>query len=157
MSVLVRQFHPADAPSLAELFHRSLREAGLLHYIREQVRAWSPSPPDPADYVIRASERTVLVATDENEHTIGYGDIGADGFIDHLYCHPDHVGRGVGSELLAAIETSAVANGVSELRANASEGLRRLLSRRGFQLQERQDLLLRGVPIHNYRMRKIIG
>jgi putative acetyltransferase len=37
-----------------------------------------------------------------------------------------------------------------------SELARRLFERKGFVVLERQDLLIRGVPIHNYRMTKIL-
>lgn len=39
----------------------------------------------------------------------------------------------------------------------ASELARRFFERKGFTLVERQDMILRGVPIHNYRMVKTLG
>lgn len=34
---------------------------------------------------------------------------------------------------------------------------RRFSERKGFTVLERRDKLLRGVPIHNYRMAKVLG
>ena len=45
------------------------------------------------------------------------------------------------------------APGVTE----ASELARRFFERKGFVVLERQDKILRGVPIHNYRMAKTLS
>ena len=154
MILRVRPFVPGDVGALAMLFHRSVREAGLRHYSAEQVQAWSPAPPAPESYLRRARERAVLVAVNGNDQPIGYGEFTPDGYVDHLYCHPDHVGHGVGSALLDNIDAAAIAAGIRELRVDASEGLRRLLGHRGFRLDARREFILHGVPIHNYQMSK---
>jgi hypothetical protein len=39
---------------------------------------------------------------------------------------------------------------------SSGELARRLFARKGFVIVERQDLAIRGVPIHNYRMAKVL-
>lgn len=56
-----------------------------------------------------------------------------------------------------AIETAARAQGIKRLFTEASELTRRFFERKGFRVLERQDKILRGVPIHNYRMAKTLG
>lgn len=153
----IRAFRNEDAKALSELFHASVREAGIRDYTLEQVEAWSPSPPDPARYVQRGLEdRTFLVAVDDGDEPIAYGDLKADGHIDYLYCRPDFVGTGVASALYDELEAAARARGVSRISVNASESARRLFLKKGFSIVRRNDLIRVGVAIHNYTMEKVL-
>lgn len=154
--MLIRPFRPSDAAGLAVLFHASVRQGGICDYSIEQVMAWSPSRPDPDEYLQRAESMNILVAENDKGQPIGYGDISADGYIDHLYCHPDAIGVGVGSMLYIALEAVARKNGVRCLSVDASEAARRLLERRGFIVDARRDFVINGVAIHNYRMSKLM-
>jgi putative acetyltransferase len=99
----------------------------------------------------------VLVAAGEPGHVVAFIDLEPDGHIDRLFCAPGAAGRGVASRLYDAIETAARAQGIRRLFTEASEPARRLFERKGFTVLERQDLILRGVPIRNYRMAKTLG
>ena len=77
--------------------------------------------------------------------------------IDRLYCAPEAAGRGIASQLYDAIETAARAQGIKQMFTEASELARRFFERKGFTVLERQDKILRSVPIHNYRMAKTLG
>ena len=155
--MLIRRFEPADADALAALFHASVRQAGLRDYSPAQVAAWSPVKPDPGRYLRLARSRTIVVAVDDGNEVVGYGELEPDGHIDHLYCRPDTVGEGVGSEICAALEAIAMEAGIERLFVEASEGARRLFERRGFGVDARHDFTIRGVAIHNYRMSKSIA
>ncbi len=152
--MLIRRFRPSDADALAGIFHAAVHGAGIRDYTMEQVAAWSPAPPDPEDYLRRAETRAVFVAEGADGRPVAYGDLEGDGHIDHLYCHPDVVGTGVGSAIYAAIETAAQEMGLSTVFVEASEGARRLFERRGFLVHARCDFLVEGVALHNYRMSK---
>ncbi|WP_025734014.1 GNAT family N-acetyltransferase [Carnimonas nigrificans] len=154
--MFIRPFELADAGALADIFHASVREAGIHDYSPEQVEAWSPSRPDPGTYVRKANSRTILVAVATNGRVIGYGDIELNGHIDHLYVSPDRVGKGVGSALYAALEDIARKAGITCLFVEASEAAKRLFERRGFRVDARHDFTMNGVAIHNYRMSKSI-
>jgi putative acetyltransferase len=154
--MIIRSFEPADAEALATLFHESVHQTGIQDYSAEQVAAWSPSKPDPEKYLRQAQGRTFLVALRDDGVVIGYGDLEPNGHIDHLYCHPDVVGTGVGSAIYAELEATASKTGVDVLFVEASEGARRLFERRGFSVDARNDFLVNGVAFHNYRMSKSI-
>jgi putative acetyltransferase len=54
------------------------------------------------------------------------------------------------------VEAAAREQGITSLFTEASELARRLFARKGFVIVERQDLVIRGVLIHNYRMAKVL-
>jgi putative acetyltransferase len=155
--MLIRNFEPADADTVATLFHATVHQVGIRDYSSEQVAAWSPSKPDADRYLRQAEGRTFLVAVDDHGVIAGYGVLESSGHIDHLYCRPDVVGTGVGSAILAAMEESARKAGISRLFTEASEAARRLFERRGFKMDARNDFTINSVAIHNYRMSKSIA
>jgi hypothetical protein len=54
------------------------------------------------------------------------------------------------------VEAAARERGIRSLFTETSELARRLFEREGFAVVERQDLVIRGVAIHNYRMAKAL-
>ncbi len=153
--VRIRPFRPEDAPALARLFHDSVHGIASHHYSPAQVTAWAPAVPDPARFLARATDgRTLLVAEGADAAILAYGDVDADGHIDHLYCRPDAGGAGIAARLYAALEEAARARGVDRLHTEASEPSRRFFERQGFAVLRRRDFTLADVPIHNYAMEK---
>lgn len=154
----VRPYRPDDTTAIPIIFHRSVTEAALADYSEAQVAAWSPTPPEYSWASARASDgRTIFVAVDQSDTPVGYIDIETDGHIDHLYCLPEAVSRGVGTQLYVVAEMHARRLGLRRLYVEASEPARRLFERQGFSMLERRDFEHRGIPIHNYLMEKSLG
>ena len=151
----IRPFRPGDASALAALFHAAVHGIARLHYSQAQVDAWAPGVPDPARFTARAAGgRVLLVAVDEGGAPLAYGDLEADGHIDHLFCRPDAAGTGVAAALYAALEAEARARRIGRLYVEASEPARRFFLKQGFSLMARRDFEIAGVPIHNFAMEK---
>jgi 8-oxo-dGTP pyrophosphatase MutT (NUDIX family)/ribosomal protein S18 acetylase RimI-like enzyme len=153
--VRIRAFRPDDAPALARLFHDAVHGIAAPHYTPAQVAAWAPAVPDPARFLVRGADgRTLLVAEGADGAPVAYGDVEADGHIDHLFCRPEAAGAGIAARLYAALEAAARERGIARLYTEASEPARRFFERQGFALLHRRDFELAGVPIHNYAMAK---
>ena len=149
----VRPFHDSDAPVLAQIFFTAVREIAGAHYTDEQILAWAPEPPSPEGFSEKASDgRTLLVAVDENEVPIAYGDLEPNGHIDHFYCLPAHSRKGVTAAVYAELEIAARAAGLDILYVEASEPARRFFEKHGFVVDARNNFKIAGVTIHNWRM-----
>ena len=154
---VIRPFRDEDAPALAELFYASVREAGLRHYSRRQTVAWGSVAPSAQNYLARARDgRLVLVAEDEAGAPAAYGDLAQDGHIDHLFCRPDATGTGLPEAIVARLEVAAVGRGMPLIHVHASEAAKGLFLRRGYTLKGRREFTLRAIPIHNYRLEKVL-
>jgi putative acetyltransferase len=154
----IRPFRDSDAPALAAIFFSSVREIGARHYTPDQVAAWAPGLPDADDFIRRARDgRTFLVAIGENGRPIAYGDLEADGHIDHIYCAPEAAGLGVARQLYEELERVARSAGILVLFVEASEPAKRFFLKQGFEQIGRDAFELNGVEIHNYRMRKALS
>jgi putative acetyltransferase len=157
VEVTIRTYERRDAAGVADVFYRSVREVAPSDYTAEQVQAWVPGRWDDEQEHRRSGDgRLVLVAVDEADHVVAFIDLEADGHIDRLYAAPEAAGRGVASRLYDKTEAAARVQGIGRLFTEASELARRFFERKGFTVLERQDMILRGVPIHNYRMAKTL-
>jgi GNAT superfamily N-acetyltransferase len=58
-------------------------------------------------------------------------------WVDHLYVHPDHQGRGHGSTLLALAQASATSLRLWTFQCNL--GARRFYERHGFRIEQETD------------------
>ncbi len=156
-SVSIRSYEAEDADPLCSIFFEAVHEVGRRHYSEEQLRAWAPCKPDPARFHARARDgRILLVAVDDRASPAAYGELELNGHIDHLYCRPDMVGKGIASALYDQLESEAVRRGLKRLFVEASEGARPLFLRKGFREIERREFLRRGTLIHNYAMSKAL-
>ena len=152
----IRPYEATDATLLAELLRRSVLELGPRHYTHEQVRAWASVLPGSERVHQLAESRTTLVAVDENGQPVAYGDLEADGHLDFLYCAPRAAGTGVAGYVYEQLERHARAVGVARLFTEASEAARGLFLRHGFLTITRRELVVAGVPIHNFAMEKLL-
>jgi putative acetyltransferase len=158
VEVTIRAYERRDAADAADVFYRSAREVALSDYTADQVKAWVPERWDAEQEHRRSGNgRLVLVAADQWDHVVAFIDLEPDGHIDRLFCAPEATGRGIASQLYDGIETAAREQGIGRLFTEASEPARRFFERKGFLVLERQDKILRGVPIHNYRMAKTLS
>jgi putative acetyltransferase len=157
VEVTIRAYEPRDAAGLADVFFRSVRQVALAEYTDDQVGAWAPEPRTAEWAHGEATDgRLVLVAADQDERPVAYIDLEPDGHIDRLFCAPEAAGRGIASRLYDAVGEAARERGITRLFTEASELARGVFERKGFAVVERQDLVIRGVAIHNYRMAKTL-
>jgi len=154
-TVRIRAYAASDAAALAEVFRRSVTGIGPRDYSAAQVLAWASRTPSPQAINARYTDgRTALVATDDADQPIAFGDLEQDGHVDFMYCAPEAAGRGVASALYDQLEAAARAGGLTRIYTEASEAARRLFERKGFVVTARRDLIVAGTHIHNFAMEK---
>lgn len=154
----VRLFKASDAPALAEIFFSAVHEIASAHYSPEQISAWAPEVPPAERFRLKANNgHIVLVAVDDGDRPIAYGDYEPDGHIDHLFCRPGYSRKGVTAALYRELEHAAANSGIVRFYVEASEPARRFFEKHGFVVEDRNDFSINGVPIHNWRMAKRIS
>ena len=151
--ITVRLFAMDDAAAIADLFQASVRTLAAPDYTPSQLRAWAPNSIDAEKFGKRCRSKSTWLAEIEGR-IAGFSDLEPDGHIDRLFCAPEAAGQGIASRLYDAIEAAARRQGITSLFTEASELARRLFEHKGFAVVKRQNLVVRGVAIHNYRMAK---
>jgi putative acetyltransferase len=153
--VRIRRYEARDADALADLYRRSVEQIGPKDYAKEQVRAWAALGPSPAQIDARSTDgRITLVAVDDRDQPLAFGDLEHEGHIAYLYCAPEAAGTSVSAALYDRLEQIARERGMKRLYAEASEAARRFFLRKGFAVVAKRDFEIVGVPIHNYAVEK---
>jgi putative acetyltransferase len=154
----IRRYERADSEQLRGIFTNAILQTARGGYSEEQVRTWAAQAAEAHEFDERAADgRLLLVAVDEQNKPIAYGDLEQDGHIDHLFCHPEAGRKGVASALYDELEKAAAAWKLQRLYVEASEIARPFFARKGFTLIRRNDFELEGTPIHNYMMEKFLA
>ena len=130
----IREYRPSDAAALSMIFYRSVREVASRCYTPAQIEAWAPrlvetsAQNNPAN----TEGRLILVAVDDADEPIAFGDLEANGHIDHLYASPDALGSGAASEIYNRLESHARELGLTRLYVEASECAVPFFERKGY-------------------------
>lgn len=158
MSISYRSYRRDDAAALVAIMRQAISDVAARFYAPDQIAAWAARLPGPQRLNEKYTDgRFVLLAVTEDGAPIAFGDLMVSGYIDYLYCRPDFAGQGIVSKLYDGLEAEARRQGHNLITVDASEAARPLFEHKGFAVVRRNDLVLGGVAIHNYRMEKQLG
>ena len=146
----IRPYRPADCAGLMKLFHDTVHTVCNRDYTPAQLDAWAPKSMDPREWDARFRSLTTLVA-EEGKAVWGFGAIREDGYLDLLYVHRDHQGKGVASILCDFLEGL---HPVTTVTVHASRTARPFFEARGYQVTAEQQAERRGQVLTNYAMEK---
>lgn len=87
----------------------------------------------------------------ENGIITGFGDIDDTGYLDRLFVHKDHQGRGVATAICDLLEQTV---GTDTISVHASITARPFFEKRGYVTVLQQEVERRGVKLTNFVMEK---
>jgi ribosomal protein S18 acetylase RimI-like enzyme len=146
--VQVRAAKPADAEAIIQVHYAAVHETASAFYPPEILEAWSGKP-DEARYqwmrqMITKGDEIVIVA-ESGSGILGFGlMIPKSRDLRALYVHPAAGRQGIGRKILQALETRAVAEGISGLQLVASLNAQAFYQGHGYQALSRGSLPLSG-------------
>ena len=147
----IRPYRPADRAVLLDLFYHTVHTVCARDYTPAQLDAWAPKQADKTAWDAKFRTGTTLVAEDDGKVLLGFGSIGEDGFLDLLYVHKDHQGRGVGSILCDFLEGLYP---IESVTVHASKTAKPFFEARGYRVTQPQTVERRGQRLTNYVMEK---
>lgn len=151
----IRQGTSPDWPDLAELFHQTIHEGANL-YTKAQRQAWSPAPPEGANWTRRLDAQTVLIAC-MADWPVGFISLAPHGYIDFAYIRRAYQGRGLFRQLYQAIETKARGDQIKALTTHASLHAGPAFKRLGFICLTPETPFLRGQYLPRFYMQKYLS
>lgn len=145
----IRAYRSADCEALAKLFYDTVHTSNAKDYTLEQLNAWATGKMDLKEWDKSLSEHFCVVATDNGEIT-GFGDIDKTGYLDRLFVHPRHQGKGTAAAICDRLEQAADGNIIT----CASITARPFFEKRGYKFVKKQQVERHGVLLTNFVMEK---
>lgn len=146
---MIREYQPSDCRAVVKLFYDAVHAVNAADYTRAQLDAWAPACADLAQWDASLQAHYSLVAW-KHGRVLGFGDIAPDGYLDRLYVHPKHLGRGVATAICDQLEASAS----GKIVVHSSITARPFFEKRGYQMIREQQVQRRGIFLSNYIMEK---
>lgn len=148
----LREYREEDCRELARLFYDTVHTVNGADYTGKQLDAWAPEGIDLASWNQSFLEHHTVVAVRDGI-IAGFGDMEDGGYLDRLYVHREHQGKGVGSAICDRLERKARGKVV----VHASITARPFFERRGYRVVKAQQVERRGVALVNFIMEKDTG
>ena len=149
----LRPYRTGDLAAIAALFYESVHTLCRGDYTTEQLGAWATGHIDEKAWDASFRAHHTLVA-EENGVLLGFADMAEDGYLDRLFVHKDHQGRGIATALCDALERASAA---PRFTTHASLTARPFFEGRGYRVVKAQQVERRGVLLPNFVMEKERG
>lgn len=147
--VEIRKYKTSDCKQIAELFFETVHAVNAKDYTKAQLDAWASGDIDFAVWNESFLQNHTLVAVEKGE-IVGFGDMRADGYLDRLYVHKDHQGKGIATAILHEIEQHALLLGVSHFATHASITAVEFFKKRGYQIIRENTVVRNGETLKNF-------
>lgn len=147
--MVIREYRSSDCEEMAKLFYDTVHTVNAKDYTKEQLDAWATGQIDLEEWDKSFREHYSIVAVEDGAIT-GFGDIDKSGYLDRLYVHKDHQGKGIATALCDKLEQSAP----GKIVTHASITARPFFELRGYQTVKEQQVERRGVFLTNFIMEK---
>ena len=146
----IRTYRSSDCEETAELFYDTVHTVNARDYSKEQLDVWAAGNMDLDRWDQSFLEHGSVVAVGGGR-IVGFGDIDAAGYLDRLYVHRDHQGKGIATAICNELERAV---GVDEIVTHASITARGFFEKRGYKLVKEQQVERRGIFLTNFVMTK---
>ncbi|MDE6924284.1 MAG: GNAT family N-acetyltransferase [Acetatifactor sp.] len=149
--MLLRRYTPSDCAELAELFYNTVHSVNAKDYTEEQLDVWATGRVDLDQWNRSFQEHYTVVALEDNV-IAGFGDMDQTGYLDRLYVHKDHQGRGIATAICDELEKTVHGS----ILTHASITAKPFFAQRGYQVLQEQQVERGGILLTNYVMEKCL-
>jgi len=147
--MLIRTYQSSDCRELTALFYHTVHTVNAKDYTQEQLDAWADGKADLEAWDQSLLEHNSVVAVEDGV-IVGFGDMDRTGYLDRLFVHAGHQGRGIGSAICDRLE-----QGVSgKLVTHASITAKPFFEARGYKVKEARQVARHGILLTNFVMEK---
>jgi len=151
--ILVKKATSDDLDQILTLFEQTIYAINKADYSPEQLRAWTSSVSKKNRWRKKIEEQQFLLAFVEEE-LAGFSSVTIDGYLDFLFVSKHHQRQGIATTLYKALEQHARSHKMQELTTDASITARPFFERQGFVLVQEQQVIIDGIALTNFKMKK---
>lgn len=146
----LREYITSDCEQLAKLFYQTVHSVNAKDYTSEQLDVWATGKADLTEWNKTFLEHYTIVAV-EHDEIVGFGDIDKTGYLDRLFVHKDHQGKGIASAICDTLEQWARKGTIT---THASITAKPFFEKRGYHMVREQQVNRNDIILINYLMKK---
>lgn len=147
--MLIREYLMSDCKEITELFYNTVHTVNARDYTKEQLDVWATGKEDLGKWNSSLQEHCSIVAV-KNDVIVGFGDIDKTGYLDRLYVHTDHQGKGIATAICDRLEQYVK----GDITTHASITAKPFFEKRGYRTLKKQQVERQGIFLTNFRMKK---
>ena len=148
----IREASESDLADILDLFESTVRTINANDYTTEQIEVWA-SAKNKEIWSNKIKDQWFYVAILHHQ-IVGFSSIDKEGYLDFMYVHKDHQGKGIASLLLDTIENTAIEIAVKEICSSVSETAKPFFQAKGYQRKKIDIKTTNGVTFENNWMIK---
>ena len=133
----VRKYLMEDCKEIIELFKNTVHLINARDYNKEQLNSWAPEEIDYMAWNKSLLEHYSIIA-EKSSIIVGFGDINDSGYLDRLYVHKDHQGKGIATKIAEELENHVLGNGIQKIVTHASITAKSFFEKRGYEAIKEQ-------------------
>lgn len=122
-----------DTDQIRQLFYDTINNINIRDYDSEQIKLWSSGQLKIDKWKKNISEQYFIVSESDGILT-GFASITEKGYLDFMYVHKDHQGKGIATKLLAELEKFAGSLELKKIWAQVSITARPFFRSKGFEI-----------------------
>jgi GNAT superfamily N-acetyltransferase len=149
----IRMAEMEDLKSIQAIFDGTIRSVCNKDYNAAQIDAWAAGAKFTDRWLNKLKNQYFIVVENDGD-ILGFASLDRGSYLDFMYVHKDHQGKGIASLLYRAIEREAIKQGANILQSDVSKTAKPFFERMGFQTEREQTVVIAGIAINNFRMQK---
>ena len=150
----IRLYNRMDLDDVLKLYYDTVHSVCAQHYSLEELDAMAPEKPNIYHWETSLEKNHTIVAVNDEDEIIGFGNIGQTGFLDRLYVDKDYLHQGVASALVKHLENYAKVNGNNIIDTISTISSEDFFEKLGYKTLSEDISELRGERIVGYAMEK---
>lgn len=143
----VRRAVSEDVHQILNLFYETIQKVNSEDYSEAQIRVWSEAR-DEETWKKKIQDQYFLVKEVDHE-ILGFSSIDETGYLDFLYVHAAHQGKGIASALLREISKKAADQGNRTVWTSSSITAQPFFRKHGFVETKKETKFVKGVEFVN--------
>ncbi len=144
-----------DLDEIRQLFTDTIISVNSKDYNAEQISAWSSRGGDKDRWLNKINEQYFIVSYNGKEIN-GFASLALSGYLDFMFVHKNHQGKGVALQMLNSLECKALDLDIHEIISDVSITAKPFFLSNGFKALAQQSVSIDAVTLTNFKMRKEI-
>ncbi len=148
----IREATADDLDQILDLFEGTILYINSKDYSPKQIAVWKDAK-DKSVWLQKIETQSFFVAHLDDK-IIGFSSVDAEGYLDFMYVHKDHQGKGIARLLLKTVEQAARSAKIHRIWCSVSITAQPFFAKHGFIHYEDEHKMLSGVHFKNALMEK---